>query len=149
MKNIFRAPVDNQHFKDTIEAGKPVNEVASFLAGEQRAKVQRIAKDDSVRYWGSVPGESNRRNLEKLTEGDELLCYRSGNYIALAKIAFTTINRDLAKYSWGETETGLTWELVYFFSDVKLFEIDAGVINKEFGYSEGQLWALGQSAMKK
>jgi len=134
---IFRVPVDNQHFKDTIENGKPVSEVAGFLSGEEKARVQRISRDGVVKYWGSIPGEGNKRNFEKLTEGDELLCYRSGKYIALAKVAFKTTNRDLAKYSWGETEVGSTWELVYFFSEVRLIEVDSEIINKEFDYSDG------------
>lgn len=137
MKNIFRVPVDNQHFKDTIEVGKPFNEVANFLSGEYRARLERITKDGVVRFWGSTPGEANKRNFQKLSEGDELLCYRSGNYIALCKIAFTTINRELAKYAWGETQTGTTWELIYFFSEVRTFKIDSSIINKEFGFAEG------------
>lgn len=137
MRNIFRAPVDNQHFRDTIEIGKPFNEVANFLSGKYRAKLQRITKDGVVRFWGSTPGEANKRNFQKLTEGDELLCYRSGNYIALCKIAFTTINREFAKYAWGETETGTTWELIYFLSEVGTFKIDSSIINKEFGFAKG------------
>lgn len=137
MDNIFRVPVDNQHFKDTIEEGKPVGEVVKFLSGEEKAQVRRIAKEGVVRYWGSIPGEGNRRHFRRLKKGDNLLCYRSGNYIALAKVAFKTTNKNLAKYSWGETELGTTWELIYFFGDVIFFEIDSSVINKEFGYKAG------------
>lgn len=106
MKNIFRVPVDNQHFRDTIEEGKPIDEIINFLTGEDRASLQRISKDGIVRYWGSLPGEANKRNFKKLGAGNELLCYRSGQYIALAKIAFRSILPNLAKYSWGETENG-------------------------------------------
>lgn len=137
MNNIFRVPVDNQHFKDTIEIGKPLAEVSKFLTGEELALVKRISKDGNVRYWGSLPGDSNKRNFEKLKEGDELICYRSGNYIALAKIAFKTFNPNLAKYSWGETELKTTWELIYFFDEIILFQIDSGIINKEFGFKDG------------
>lgn len=152
MKNIFRVPVDNQHFKDTIETGKPVGEVANFLLGEQRARLQRIAKEGVIRYWGSIPGEANTRNFERLNEGDELICYRSGRYIALAKVAFTTISRNLAKNSWGETEIGKTWELIYFFSDVKFFEIDSGIVNEEFGFKDGPVMgfnAISEDKAKK
>ncbi len=121
MSKIFRVPVDNQHFKDTIEKGKPVDEIINFLTSEDRVNLQRISKEGVVRYWGSLPGEANKRYFEKLETGDELLCYRSGQYIALAKIAFKTTNPNLAKYSWGETEVGKTWELVYFFEEVILY----------------------------
>lgn len=147
--NIFRAPVDNQHFRDTIEIGKPIEEVVTFLSGEDKARLVRVAKNGKVRYWGSIPGESNNRNFEKLSQGDELLCYRSGKYIALAKIAFTTINKDLAIHSWGKTEVGSTWELIYFFSSIKLFEIDSEVINKEFGYVDGPVMGFNSLSPEK
>ena len=133
--HIFRVPVDSQHFKDTIEAGKPYTEVLPFLPAAGQLK--KIAADGKVRYWGSLPGESNKRTFKLLTEGDELLCYRSGNYIALATIAFSLINPSLARYSWGETKNKTTWELIYFFRDVKLIDVKASVISQAFGYKSG------------
>lgn len=135
--NIFRAPVDNQHFKDTIDVGKPIDEVAKFLHADERLELEKFSKNGIVRYWGSIPGESNIRNFEKLQQGDEFLCYRSGHYIALCTIAFKLKNPELARHSWGETETGKTWELIYFFKDIYLFKIDSAKVNKEFGFSEG------------
>lgn len=149
MNQIFRVPVDNQHFKDTIETGKPVEKIKDFLTGEFRSKVERIAKDGLGRYWGSVPGEGNKRVFEKLSENDELLCYRSGKYIAVAKIAFTVVNKDLAKYSWGEMETGVTWELIYFFKEVSLIDVDAKVLNTEFGYQEGPVMGFSMVSEEK
>lgn len=149
MYHIFRAPVDNQHFKDTIENGKPFAEIAKFLDGEKKVQLQRITKEGIVRYWGSLPGESNKRSFAKLAESDELICYRSGKYIALAKIAFTTINPELAKYSWGVTQLGTTWELIYFFSNVIFFEIEAVYINKEFGFNYGPVMGFGAISDEK
>lgn len=131
-KHIFRVPVDSQHFKDTIEEGKPYTELLSFLPAEDQLK--KIAKDGRVRYWGSLPGESNKRTFKLLAEGDELLCYRSGKYVALATIAFSLINPSLARYSWGETKEKTTWELVYFFHEVTLMVINTNVINEAIGY---------------
>ncbi len=131
-QHIFRVPVDSQHFKDTIAAGKPYTEVLPFLPAEDQ--LQKIAKDGRVRYWGSLPGESNKRTFKLLTAGDELLCYRSGKYIALATIAFPLINPGLARSSWGETKQKTTWELIYFFRDVVLFTVDMRRINEAFGY---------------
>jgi len=147
MANIFRAPADYQHFKDTIENGRLVVEVKKFLYEDEKSKLERIAKNGVVRYWGSLTGESNKRNFEKLQPGDELLFYRTGHYIALCKIAFTTINNKLARHSWGETETGKTWELIYFFDDVHLFKIDSGLLNSEFGFKDGPV--MGFSTISK
>ncbi len=144
-KHIFRVPVDTQHFKDTIEAGKPYTEVLPFLPAEE--KLKQIAKDGKVRYWGSLPGESNKRTFQLLTEGDELLCYRSGNYIALATIAYSTIIPDLARYSWGETREKATWELMYFFHAVSLFRVPVSAVNPAFGYGNGAV--MGFSALSE
>src|SRR5215472_3518657 len=100
-QHIFRVPVDTAHFKNTIEVGKLYWEILPFLPAEEQ--LQTIADiADRVRYWGSLPGESNKRIFKLLSPGDELLCYRSGKYIALATIAFSLINPSLARYSWGE-----------------------------------------------
>ena len=131
-KHIFRVPVDTQHFKDTIEEGKLYTEILPFFSSEEQLK--KIAQGGRVRYWGSLPGESNKRTFTLLTEGDELLCYRSGKYIALATIAFSLINPSLARYSWGETKHKTTWELIYFFREVTLFTADITVINEALGY---------------
>jgi hypothetical protein len=147
--NIFRIPVDNQHFKDTIETGKSVQEIEKFLSDEEKIELRRTIKNGIVRYWGSIPGESNRRNFQKLSEGDEVLCYRSGRYIALGKVAFATVNKSLAKYSWGETDLGTTWELMYFFSDVYFFQIDAGIINERFGFKDGPVMGFSSISADK
>lgn len=137
MNNIFRIPVDNQHFKDTVENGKTLNELDKLLRGDEKNMLKNISKNGVIRYWGSIPGEANTRNFELLQAGDELLCYRSGKYIALAEIAFTSINRDLSKYSWGETENGSTWELIYFFNNVAFFQLESKIINDEFDFKDG------------
>lgn len=134
IKHIFRVPVDGQHFKDTLEVGKPYTELLPFFPAEQQLK--NIAEKGMVRYWGSLPGESNKRTFRLLTEGDELLCYRSGKFVALATIAFSLINPSLARYSWGETKNKTTWELMYFFREVKLISVNVSVLNAAFGYKE-------------
>ena len=128
MKNIFRLPVDNQHFKETIEDGKSIGEIAKFLHRDVASRLNGIFVNGKIKYWGSIPGLSNNRNFKLLKEGDELLCYRSGKYIALCEIAFTSINSELSKYSWGETETGKTWELIYFFKDILYFQYVSDVL---------------------
>ena len=149
MVNIFRAPADYQHFKDTIEDGEPVAEVKTFLYEDEKTKLERVAKGGIVRYWGSIPGEANTRNFKKLQSGDEILFYRTGHFIALCTIAFTTINPKLARHSWGETETGKTWELIYFFDSVQLFKIDSSYINAEFDFKDGPVMGFGAISKDK
>lgn len=135
--SIFRVPVDNQHFKDTVEDGIPLDKIFQFLSREEQLQISKIAKDGLVRCWGSKAGEANNRNFALIKEGDEILCYRSGQYIAQASICFKTVNEALARYLWGETKTGETWQLMYFFNHVSYFKIDSKVINTEFGFKNG------------
>src|SRR2546429_6254374 len=144
-KHIFRVPVDTQHFKETIEVGKPYTEILPFLPSEEQLK--NIARKGMVRYWGSLAGESNKRTFKSLAKGDELLCYRSGTYVALATIAFSLINPSLARFSWGETKNKTTWELIYFFRDVTMCTVDIRLINEAFGYKNAPV--LGFSTLSE
>jgi hypothetical protein len=42
MQNIFRVPVDHEHFKETIELGKPLAEIQKFLQDDAKLKLQLI-----------------------------------------------------------------------------------------------------------
>ncbi|MFC1656409.1 hypothetical protein ACFL14_00365 [Patescibacteria group bacterium] len=149
MSKIFRIPVDNQHFKDTIEEGKSFKEIEKFLSPEEKIQLKRISKDNIIKYWGSIPGEGNKVYFRRLDKDDEVICYRGGKYIGLGKIGFKTINPKLAKYSWGETEVGKTWELMYFFSDVIFIDIDSKVLNSEFSYKDGPVMGFGMISEDK
>lgn len=136
MKHIYRVPVDTKHFEDTIEKGKTYAELLPFLTEANKEHLLSMRTYDmNIRYWGSLPGTSNVKAFDTMQEGDEILFYRGGKYIASATIAYTTINPSMARYSWGELN-GRTWELMYFLEDVKMMEVKAAVLNKAFGYKE-------------
>src|SRR5438046_895219 len=117
-KHIFRVPVDVVHFKDTIETGRPYTTILPFFPAAE--KLKNIAENGVVRYWGTMPGVSNNRVFKLMQEGDELLFYRWGRYIALANVACSLVNPALARWSWGETHDKTTWELIYFLRDVTM-----------------------------
>jgi hypothetical protein len=146
-KHIFRVPVDTVHFNATIKAGKAYSDLLPFLTFIEQAHLETLAHDGMLRYWGSLPRVNNQKTFMRISGGDELLCYRSGKYVALATIAFSTRNPALARYSWGETKDGTTWELVYFFRDVTLMSIDMGVINSAFGFKNAPV--VGFSALSE
>lgn len=149
MGNIFRIPVDNQHFNSTVENGKNLTEVAKYVGDGEKQELKRISKDGVIRYWGSIPGSANERNFNILKSGDEILCYRSGKYIALAKVGLKTSSKELAKHSWGETEKGDTWELIYFFSDVVFFQLETKFIDEEFGFKGGPVMGFNHISDEK
>jgi hypothetical protein len=143
-KHIFRVPVDTKNFVDTIERGKQYTEILPFLTFTEKAHLEKVAQGGILRYWGSIPGESNQKVFLSIAEGDELLCYRSGKYVALATIAFSTVNPVLARYSWGEKAKKQTWELMYFFKEVTLLSVDLRVINSAFGYKNSPVMGFSK-----
>lgn len=136
MKKIFRVPVDTEHFADTIEKGKTYNEILPFVTSTDAKSLAEVAQNNILRYWGSIAGASNTRTFMQIEEGDEILFYRAGKYIALATIALRIINPSLARYSWGEREDKFTWELMYFLKDVQTISINKKSVNTALGYKE-------------
>lgn len=145
VKQIFRVPVDTKHFEDTIVTGKLFTEIAPRLTSEELKRIP-VGKDRKVRYWGSVPGRSNTRLFEQMQAGDELLCYRSGKYVACAIVVYSAVNPQLARFSWEETSRGDTWELIYFLKDVTLLSVDTAIVNEQWGYKGGPVMGLSKIA---
>lgn len=142
MANIFRVPVDQQHYQDTIELGQPLDEVMKFLSPRDVKAIEKYAQSGRVRYWGSVPGSSNEKTFERMKFGDELLCYRSGSYIGYGRIVYTCVNPGLARHSWGAKEDGKNFELIYFLDNVRQFKIDAKNVHEAFSYKPGPAMGL-------
>jgi hypothetical protein len=136
MKNIFRVSVDIEHFTDTIEKGKVYTQLLPFVTPIEKKCLAEIAQHGVLRYWGSIAGISNQKTFMRIQQGDEILFYRAGKYIAIATIAFSTINSLLARYSWGERKDKATWELMYFLKDAQIISVEAKIVNKAFGYKE-------------
>lgn len=67
-------------------------------------------------------------------------------------VGFTLINPSLARYSWGETKNKITWELIYFFREVRLISVDIADINEAFGYKNAPVMGFsvlsGENASK-
>lgn len=144
MPNIFRVPVDKQHFHETMEVGKPVEDVIKYLNQVDKAKAHRWARNGVIKYWGTSKGKRmNSLYFGKLKEGDEVIYYRNGRYIAFGKVAFTTINPDLAKDTWGVKDNGDTWELIYFFIDVILVDMPSEALNEAFGFEKEKRRLIG------
>ena len=136
MKKIFRVPVDTEHFADTIEKGKTYTEILPFVTSTDAKSLAEVTQNNILRYWGSIAGESNIRTFMQIEEGDEILFYRGGKYIAIATIGFKTINPALARYSWGERKDKFTWEMMYFLEDVQTISINKKSVNTVLGYKE-------------
>jgi len=146
MKNIFRVPVDYVNYKSSIESGKNFNWIKKFLTEEEIRKIEPLSiSEKNLKYWGSTPGLSNLRSWGKMEAGDEVLFYREGDYIALGKVGTKINNQKLAEATWGLRKDRLTWQLIYFFVDIKEFKIDSDLVNQALGYSAGPV--MGFSAI--
>jgi len=136
-KNLFRMPIDIDHSLKTLQKGIRYEEIEGFLNKDQKAELNRLNLKETIRCWGSLPGSSNRKNWALLEENDEILCYRNGKYIYLGIIGPKIVNKELAKYLWGEDKFGSTWELMYFFKKLHFLNLPIENINTQFGYKAG------------
>ena len=145
-KQIFRVPVDVQHFEATIVKGKPYSQLFPFLHEEERKRLLTLSTppDGILRYWGSLPGSNNLRTFREIEKGDEILFYRGGKYIGVATIGYATTNPELARHSWSENSKGDTWELMYFFSHTALIAVTTATLNEQWGMKGGHVMGFSK-----
>jgi len=151
MKNIFRIPVDHEHYRVSIKDGKSFGSIKKFLIDEEIEKIKPLSASGNLKYWGSTPGSSNLRFWGRMEPGDEVIFYREGDYIGLGIVGATINNEKLAEYTWGRRNDGLTWQLIYFFLNIEEFKIDSSLLNQALGYSAGPVMgfsAIGEKTAK-
>jgi len=146
-KHIFRVPVDEDHFKLTIVNNQSYTELLPFLTFSEKDNLKPLADSNNgdLRYWGSQPGPNNVHTFKQLEIGDEILFYRGGKYVALATVAYTTVNQALARHTWEEDKkSGDTWELIYFLTDVKLLSLETAMLNEQWGMKGGHVMGFSK-----
>lgn len=145
MSEVFYFTAVDQRARDnhrlTIEREVPLEEIGKdkpAVAAELTA-----AGLKSVRCWGSLPGDGNRRSWERMRPGQRALLYRGdGRFPSLLRVAHKTRSKALAKRLWGQEADGTTWELIFFFDASLQVDLDVGQVREAFGY-EDEWWPQG------
>jgi hypothetical protein len=145
MSEVFYFTAVDRRARDncrlTIEQAVPLEEIGKdkpALAAELAA-----AGLETVRCWGSLPGDGNRRSWERMQPGHQALLYLGdGRFPLLLSVVRKTRSKALAKRLWGRKADGRTWELMFFFDAARQVDLDIDQVREAFGY-EGDWWPQG------
>jgi len=129
------------HYERTILSPVPVEEIARHDPGI--AAELSAAKHDSIRCWGSIPGPGNLRNWTRMQPGHWAMLYAGeGRFPYLLRVAYKARSRALAEHLWGGNPEGRTWELTYFFDEVREASLGIDDVRASLGYNE-DWWPQG------
>lgn len=126
----------DRHYADTIKTKRSFEEAGHFLSKEETKELGAVTHGRPYIVWGSVAGDNNIRNWEKMEPGDYVMVYRKGRVILVAEVAMKARNLQLAKHFWDEDTDGKTWEYIYFMINDVEVNIPQSVLNRYLGYSE-------------
>ncbi len=122
LPRIFIAPRSNEqssrNFEKTIEGGYKKSDLLPLLSGEDKEALKDV---DTLMIWGNKP--SLQSKWEKMRKGDWVLFYKNGNISFAGKLLYKTHNKAIANELWGpqmgENGTVVSWEYIFFVSDLK------------------------------
>lgn len=126
----------DRHYYDTIKNKRSVSEISKFLSEELSTKLENYVHGRPYAVWGAVPGSSNIRTWETMEPGDYVMVYRDGKIIAAAEVAGKIRNPQVAEFFWQKDDNGLTWEYIYFLTNVIEVNVSMQALNHYLGYSE-------------
>lgn len=123
------------HFEDTIENPVPVTRILPHLSAADRDLVSNRL-EDRVAVWGVTPATngSNAAMWSKMRVGDTVLLYRSGRFFLKAIVSFKVHSKELALDLWSKNADGLTWEYIFFLTDLKPIDIPIDRFNLAANY---------------
>ncbi len=124
------------HYKDTIEHDVHYDQIESFLSDIDKEKLKRIYPDGKLQIWGVTKGKngSNRGKWDRIEVGDVTLFSAKKRIFATGVTTHKFINKELALHLWDKDDSGETWELIYFISEIKDQDIPQSVVNDLLGY---------------
>ena len=124
------------HYKDTIENDAHLDQVGHFLSEVEIAKLRSIYPDGKLKIWGVTKGKNgaNRGKWDRIEVGDVTLFSAKKRIFATGVTTHKLINKELALHLWDTDDSGETWELIYFISEIKDQDIPQSVVNDLLGY---------------
>jgi hypothetical protein len=140
MTNVILQPCANkgsrEHYHATIENPVILNEVSHLLTQDEVNSLNNIYPDGRMRVWGVTPGVSgnNISKWERIEIGDVTLLAAQGRVFASAVTTLKFQNKSLASHLWGHDDKGMTWEYMYFISEVYERDIPYLEFNSVVGY---------------
>lgn len=138
---LFIQPIGGErglrNFETSVKKLFQLSDISDGMAlidDHMRSELEARFGHRAFGVWGTKAGRGS--SWEYMREGDRVLFYYDGMYIAYATIAFTTISKEMATSIWGTEDTGETWECLYFVVETKLISVPREQVNRLVGYSE-------------
>lgn len=125
-----------QDYQRSVRQGHSLDELDPFLSEDNLETLRETYEDDTAHFWGT----SVESKWQKVTPGDIALVYRRGEYIAQARIVYTSTNLELAEEIWNTEgnpwDESNPWKHLTFVTDVEEVSLDAEEFNELVGYDE-------------
>jgi len=138
MRKIFIVPAgSSQHFYDTIQKRRSIEEVRKFIGSETASSLNQLYHGKDFIVWGARNTEGNIRQFQKMEPGDYVIMILSGKAVLVSEISYKINNPPLANYFWSKNELGQTWENIYFLINERFISVSIDQLNKYLGYAEG------------
>lgn len=124
-----------EHFIDTIENPVPLERILPFLPAVEGERL-RAAFGNNVAVWGVTPGKDggNAKKWARMQLGDIAMLYRDKRFFFKGEVAYKVHSPDLARELWQERADGVTWEHVFFLTDLEALDISVMRFNAAAGY---------------
>jgi hypothetical protein len=126
------------HYQDTIKKKVPLSRIAPYVSTELRAKLISIFSLSPIAVWGSAGGPGNRRNFERMSQGDDILIVEGDSIKLIGKVAAKVESKQLSRELWHPLRGGgdTSWELIYFIASPRELDVPFKDFCSLFGYAE-------------
>jgi len=123
--NVFLVPIDPENFDRTVQSAVDLTEYDD--------RPDPLADLDEVRLWAVDDDSGNGSTFERMEEGDLLLFYHDGEYLATGRVgtAFEDEDRWVSSTFW----TAFPTTRVYTITDFTAASAPKRAVNTIFDYS--------------
>lgn len=129
-----------EHYVGTIQNPVPLTRILPFLLPTERDRVS-TAFGEAVAVWGVTPGKNqvNAKKWMRMQLGDIAMLYRNKRFFFKGEVAYKIHSPDLARNLWQERPDGVTWEYVFFLTDLEQIDIDVTRFNVSAKYKPNNI----------
>lgn len=128
-----------QDYLDSVKKGVQIEDISSYLSEEN---IQLLSDGDSngtARLWGTSVG--NQWN--KVENGDIVLVYREGEFIARARVVLAEENLQLAKHLWqvegNPWDENNPWRYLVYVDQFEEISVSLDDFNDLVGYKDNYI----------
>lgn len=146
MSKLILQPSGNsdakKHYIETIENPVNLDSIRNLLNEADYNTLLKIYPDKLTFIWGVTKGKKNTnvKGWNKIDRGDVTLFSQDGAVFASGVTTYKIHNVDLAEHLWGYNDKGMTWEYIYFLSEIYPLKIKYPALNRLILTKEGAFY---------